>query len=126
MLLGTAMAAVGLNTSVAVFKGVGLKPFAVGFAGAVVVGSGRHGHGHPLRPLRHAVTGTGTVTPLFDAISANCAETTGTFCHVTVTDPSHILRDLEAMKRVVIAVLLMTGVLAMRAAARAVRALPDR
>jgi uncharacterized integral membrane protein (TIGR00698 family) len=37
--LGTAMAAVGLNTSVAVFRGVGLKPFAVGFAGALVVGS---------------------------------------------------------------------------------------
>ncbi len=39
MLLGTAMAAVGLNTSFTVFKGVGLKPFAVGFAGAVVVGA---------------------------------------------------------------------------------------
>ncbi len=38
-LLGTAMAAVGLNTSFAVFKGVGLKPFAVGLAGAVVVGA---------------------------------------------------------------------------------------
>jgi len=38
-LLGTAMAAVGLNTSFAVFKGVGLKPFAVGMAGALVVGS---------------------------------------------------------------------------------------
>lgn len=37
-LLGTAMAAVGLNTSFSVFKGVGLKPFAVGMAGAVVVG----------------------------------------------------------------------------------------
>jgi uncharacterized integral membrane protein (TIGR00698 family) len=37
-LLGTAMAAVGLNTSFAVFKGVGLKPFAVGLAGALVVG----------------------------------------------------------------------------------------
>ncbi|HUU35845.1 MAG TPA: putative sulfate exporter family transporter [Vicinamibacterales bacterium] len=37
-LLGTAMAAVGLNTSFAVFRGVGLKPFAVGMAGAVVVG----------------------------------------------------------------------------------------
>jgi uncharacterized integral membrane protein (TIGR00698 family) len=37
-LLGTAMAAVGLNTSFSVFKGVGLKPFAVGLAGAVVVG----------------------------------------------------------------------------------------
>ena len=39
VLLGTAMAAVGLNTSFRVFKGVGLKPFAVGFAGAVVVGA---------------------------------------------------------------------------------------
>jgi len=37
-LLGTAMAAVGLNTTFAVFKGVGLKPFAVGLAGALVVG----------------------------------------------------------------------------------------
>lgn len=37
-LLGTAMAAVGLNTSFAVFKGVGLKPFLVGFVGALVVG----------------------------------------------------------------------------------------
>jgi uncharacterized integral membrane protein (TIGR00698 family) len=36
--LGTAMAAVGLNTNFAVFKGVGLKPFAVGMAGALVVG----------------------------------------------------------------------------------------
>ncbi|MFA5911231.1 MAG: putative sulfate exporter family transporter [Vicinamibacterales bacterium] len=39
ILLGTAMAAVGLNTSFAVFKGVGLKPFAVGMAGALAVGS---------------------------------------------------------------------------------------
>ncbi|MGE0814547.1 MAG: YeiH family protein [Vicinamibacterales bacterium] len=38
-LLGTAMAAVGLNTNVAVFRGVGLKPFAVGLAGALVVGA---------------------------------------------------------------------------------------
>ncbi len=37
--LGTAMAAVGLNTSFAVFKGVGAKPFAVGFAGALAVGA---------------------------------------------------------------------------------------
>ncbi|MEZ5293060.1 MAG: putative sulfate exporter family transporter [Vicinamibacterales bacterium] len=37
-LLGTAMAAVGLNTNVAVFRGVGLKPFAVGLAGALAVG----------------------------------------------------------------------------------------
>jgi uncharacterized integral membrane protein (TIGR00698 family) len=37
--LGTAMAAVGLNTSIAVFKGVGAKPFLVGLAGALVVGS---------------------------------------------------------------------------------------
>jgi uncharacterized integral membrane protein (TIGR00698 family) len=39
VLLGTAMAAVGLNTNFSVFKGVGMKPFAVGFAGAVVVGA---------------------------------------------------------------------------------------
>ena len=39
ILLGSAMAAVGLNTSFAVFKGVGLKPFAVGMAGALAVGS---------------------------------------------------------------------------------------
>jgi len=38
MFLGTAMAAVGLNTSFGVFQGMGLRPFAVGFAGAVVVG----------------------------------------------------------------------------------------
>jgi len=39
ILLGTAMAAVGLNTNFAVFKGVGLKPFAVGMAGAIAVGA---------------------------------------------------------------------------------------
>jgi uncharacterized integral membrane protein (TIGR00698 family) len=38
VLLGTAMAAVGLSTSMAVFRGVGLRPFAVGFAGALAVG----------------------------------------------------------------------------------------
>jgi uncharacterized membrane protein YadS len=38
ILLGTAMAAVGLNTNFAVFKGVGLKPFVVGMAGALAVG----------------------------------------------------------------------------------------
>jgi uncharacterized integral membrane protein (TIGR00698 family) len=38
ILLGTAMAAVGLNTNFAVFKGVGMKPFAVGMAGALAVG----------------------------------------------------------------------------------------
>lgn len=38
LLLGTAMAAVGLNTNVAVLRGVGLKPFAVGLAGALAVG----------------------------------------------------------------------------------------
>jgi len=37
-LLGTAMAAVGLGTHFSVFKNVGLKPFAVGLAGAVLVG----------------------------------------------------------------------------------------
>lgn len=39
ILLGTAMAAVGLSTNVAVFKGVGFKPFAVGMAGALAVGA---------------------------------------------------------------------------------------
>jgi uncharacterized integral membrane protein (TIGR00698 family) len=39
VLLGTAMAAVGLSTSFAVFKGVGAKPFVVGFVGALVVGA---------------------------------------------------------------------------------------
>ncbi|HUE85012.1 MAG TPA: putative sulfate exporter family transporter [Vicinamibacterales bacterium] len=38
VLLGTAMAAVGLNTSFSVFRGVGAKPFAVGLGGALVVG----------------------------------------------------------------------------------------
>jgi uncharacterized integral membrane protein (TIGR00698 family) len=37
--LGTAMAGVGLNTSFGVFKGVGLKPFVVGLAGALAVGT---------------------------------------------------------------------------------------
>jgi uncharacterized integral membrane protein (TIGR00698 family) len=37
-LLGTAMAAVGLGTRFSVFRGVGLKPFAVGLAGALLVG----------------------------------------------------------------------------------------
>jgi len=39
LFLGTAMAAVGLNTSFKVFQGVGLKPFAVGLAGALAVGA---------------------------------------------------------------------------------------
>lgn len=38
ILLGTAMAAVGLNTNLSVFRGVGLKPFIVGMAGSAVVG----------------------------------------------------------------------------------------
>jgi len=37
-LLGTAMGAVGLSTRLGVFKSVGLRPFAVGMAGALVVG----------------------------------------------------------------------------------------
>jgi uncharacterized membrane protein YadS len=37
-LLGTAMAAVGLNTSLTVFRGVGLRPFVVGLVGALMVG----------------------------------------------------------------------------------------
>jgi uncharacterized integral membrane protein (TIGR00698 family) len=39
VLLGTAMAAVGLSTSLSVFRGVGLRSFAVGLAGALAVGS---------------------------------------------------------------------------------------
>lgn len=38
LLLGTAMAAVGLTTSASALKGVGAKPFVVGFAGAAAVG----------------------------------------------------------------------------------------
>ncbi len=37
-LLGTAMAGVGLGTRFEVFRGVGIKPFAVGLAGALLVG----------------------------------------------------------------------------------------
>ncbi|MCS7165515.1 MAG: putative sulfate exporter family transporter [Candidatus Calescibacterium sp.] len=37
-LLGTAMAAVGLNTNFSVFKGIGIKPFVIGFVGALFVG----------------------------------------------------------------------------------------
>ncbi len=37
-LLGTAMAAVGLGTSLSVFKGVGLKPLVVSFVAALIVG----------------------------------------------------------------------------------------
>ncbi len=36
-LLGTAMAAVGLNTNFSVFKGIGIKPFFIGFIGAILV-----------------------------------------------------------------------------------------
>ena len=39
ILLGTAMAAVGLSTNFSVFRGVGFKPFVVGMAGALVVGA---------------------------------------------------------------------------------------
>jgi uncharacterized integral membrane protein (TIGR00698 family) len=39
ILLGTAMAAVGLNTSFSVFQGVGIKPFVVGLGGALAVGA---------------------------------------------------------------------------------------
>ena len=56
MLLGTAMAAVGLNTSFKVFKGVGLKPFVVGLAGALAVGTVGMLMADGLRPLRHALT----------------------------------------------------------------------
>jgi uncharacterized integral membrane protein (TIGR00698 family) len=37
-LLGTALASVGLSTSFSIFKNVGVKPFAVGLAGALFVG----------------------------------------------------------------------------------------
>ena len=37
--LGTAMAGVGLSTSTSSLKGVGWKPFAVGAAGALTVGT---------------------------------------------------------------------------------------
>lgn len=37
-LLGTAMAAVGLNTNFSVFKGIGIKPFVIGLVGAIFVG----------------------------------------------------------------------------------------
>jgi uncharacterized membrane protein YadS len=37
-LLGTALAAVGLGTHARVFRGVGVRPFAVGLAGALAVG----------------------------------------------------------------------------------------
>jgi uncharacterized integral membrane protein (TIGR00698 family) len=39
ILLGTALAAVGLNTRFETLRGVGPKPFAVGFAGALLVGA---------------------------------------------------------------------------------------
>jgi uncharacterized membrane protein YadS len=39
ILLGTAMAAVGLSTTFKVFRGVGFRPFAVGMAGALAVGA---------------------------------------------------------------------------------------
>lgn len=39
VLLGSAMAAVGLNINVAVLRGIGFAPFFVGFAGSVVVGT---------------------------------------------------------------------------------------
>lgn len=37
--LGTAMAAVGLNTSVSTLKGIGPRPFALGLGGGILVGS---------------------------------------------------------------------------------------
>ena len=60
--LGTAMAAVGLNTSFAVFKGVGAKPFAVGFAGARDRRQRRHGDGDRLRPVRVTLGRAGQVS----------------------------------------------------------------
>ena len=37
--LGTAMAALGLNTSISVFSGVGIRPVLLGMAGAGIVAS---------------------------------------------------------------------------------------
>jgi uncharacterized membrane protein YadS len=37
-LLGTAMAGVGLGTNLSAFKGIGFRPFAIGFIGALAVG----------------------------------------------------------------------------------------
>ena len=49
--LGTAMAAVGLSTGFSVFRGVGLKPFAVGLAGALAVGTVGFVMAHLLGPF---------------------------------------------------------------------------
>ena len=42
-LIGSAMAAVGLSTSFATLKGVGMKPFALGIGGAFTVGATAYG-----------------------------------------------------------------------------------
>ena len=55
-LLGPRWRRSGLNTSFGVFKGVGGKPFIVGFAGALYGGSGRLHHGPPPRTLRASMT----------------------------------------------------------------------
>eukprot|EP00697_Spironema_sp_BW2_P017069 gnl/Spiro4/8612_TR4512_c0_g1_i1.p1 gnl/Spiro4/8612_TR4512_c0_g1~~gnl/Spiro4/8612_TR4512_c0_g1_i1.p1 ORF type:complete len:350 (+),score=59.58 gnl/Spiro4/8612_TR4512_c0_g1_i1:531-1580(+) len=41
--LGTAMAAIGLNTDLAVLRGVGVRPFAVGLGGALLVATSGYG-----------------------------------------------------------------------------------
>ena len=56
MLLGTAMAAVGLNTSFAVFKGVGAQAVRRRPGRRARRGRGRHADGHCLRPVCHALT----------------------------------------------------------------------
>jgi uncharacterized membrane protein YadS len=63
LLLGTAMAAVGLNTHPSVFKGVGAKPFAVGFAGSTLRRSRRFLVGGDHRSVRPIVTGDLALQP---------------------------------------------------------------
>jgi uncharacterized membrane protein YadS len=50
-LLGTAMAGVGLGTNLSAFKGIGMKPFAIGFIGALAVGLVGMFMAMALRPL---------------------------------------------------------------------------
>lgn len=60
--LGTAMAAVGLSTSFSVFKGVGFKPFALGMAGAAVVGGMGFTMAKVLGPYVHLSSESGSVS----------------------------------------------------------------
>jgi hypothetical protein len=55
ILLGTAMAAVGLNTNFAVFKGVGLKPFRCRHGWRARRGRRRHDDGRYLRTIRSSL-----------------------------------------------------------------------